>query len=93
MGVFIDSLAVALGGTVAASPIRTMVFQLQRTVVIFMAQQTAVLTNPLYAAVFTVVEVCDFGFLPPVSETKYIYLYWNSFYFDLLATQSANLLL
>jgi hypothetical protein len=93
MGVFVDGLAITLGRTVTAGPVRTVIFQLQSAVVLFMAQQTAVFTNPFHATVFTIVEVGYFSFLPSVSETKYINFDWNSFHPYLLATQTANLLL
>lgn len=78
VGVLVDGLAVALGRAVTARPVRPVVLQLQDAVVLLVAQQTAVLADPLYVALLAVVKISDFSLLPPVREAKYVYLYWNA---------------
>lgn len=93
MGVLVDGLAAALGGAVAAGPVRPVVLQLQHAVVVLVAQHAAVLADPLHAALLAVVKIGSFGLLPSVREAKHVDLYRNALHPDPLAAQHAHLLL
>lgn len=79
-------MAVTLGRAIAASPIWLMILQLKDTVVVFMAELTAVLADPFHVAVLTRIKAGHLAFLPLVSKTVSIYLNWNALNLDLLTT-------
>jgi hypothetical protein len=63
-----------------------MVLQLENTVVILVAQQTAILADPFHVALLTTVEVGDLVFLPTMRKTVCVYLYRNSLHLYFLST-------
>lgn len=69
-----------------------MILQLKDTVVVFMAELTAVLADPFHVAVLTRIKAGHLAFLPLVSKTVSIYLNWNALDLDLLTTQGSDLI-
>jgi hypothetical protein len=76
--IFVKSLTVALGDTVADGPIGFMVAELQLVVMSGMAIQYAVLAHPLGLAGVTDVKRTRLGLVPIISETVNLLLKWNA---------------